>query len=132
MQQEVNLPADILQLLCCPVCKTHLSLIGNEFVCPNRDCANHYPVVDGIPVLINESNSVFHIADYLHHDGQALGRSDQLKSALEKITPSLGKNIVAKQNYAEFARLLSGQSDKPKVLVIGGRVVGQGMEYRRP
>lgn len=43
--------------------------------------------------------------------------------------PGISMNIKCKENYKKFAQLLLGQSNVPKILVIGGRIVGQGMEY---
>ncbi|MDR3070098.1 MAG: Trm112 family protein [Propionibacteriaceae bacterium] len=48
------LPADILEILVCPVCHAPFALDveAGELVCTNGECALAYPVKEGIPVLI--------------------------------------------------------------------------------
>ena len=53
--------ADESQLFACPRCKFKLDQL--DLSC--GICGNTYPRVDGIPVLIDERNSVFRIDDYL-------------------------------------------------------------------
>lgn len=47
----------------CPVHKTEF---GENFHCPK--CDMHYPVINDIPVLLNEANSVFRLSDYCSQD----------------------------------------------------------------
>lgn len=43
---------EILEILCCPACKSDLKDIENWLVC--QGCGLKYPVEDGIPILIVE------------------------------------------------------------------------------
>lgn len=84
--------------------------------------------MDGVPILINEANSIFTIASHLNRQ-RVYFRDD--KSALHAIAtrlPRIGKNWKAAENYKQFASLLQCQGNKPLVLVLGGGVLGMGME----
>ncbi len=52
------IPADLLELLACPVCDSHprLALAGECLRCP--ECRRQYPVEDGIPNLLPEAGRV--------------------------------------------------------------------------
>ncbi len=55
--------AALIDLLRCPCArKGPLRVAGAGLVC---QCGENFPVVDGVPVLINDSNSVFARSDYL-------------------------------------------------------------------
>lgn len=43
---------DILQILCCPACKSDLIEVDDFLVC--QGCGLRYPVEDGIPILLVE------------------------------------------------------------------------------
>ncbi|MBI4341797.1 MAG: Trm112 family protein [Candidatus Omnitrophica bacterium] len=42
----------LLELLACPACRTKVTLEGERLVC--AQCGRHYPVRDGIPVMLVE------------------------------------------------------------------------------
>lgn len=47
------LEAGLLEILACPACRAPLREEGEELVCTDSSgCALHYPVRDGIPVLL--------------------------------------------------------------------------------
>jgi len=41
----------LLALLACPACQGDVELKDNKIVC--KQCKREYPIVDGIPVLLN-------------------------------------------------------------------------------
>lgn len=43
---------NLLALLSCPACQGDVELKDNQIVC--KSCERHYPIVDGIPVLLAE------------------------------------------------------------------------------
>jgi uncharacterized protein len=43
---------ELLAILACPVCKTSVTLEGEAIVC--AQCRRHYPIKDGIPVMLVE------------------------------------------------------------------------------
>ena len=118
------------QLLCCPVCRGTLQLGGDRFVCLDAGCATGFPLVDGIPILINERTSVFSIQDFLTQRQTFFTDSGKgaLRKTLRRLVPGNSLNVKARTNYAAFARVLLAESATPRVLVIGGSIVGEGME----
>ena len=52
--------------LVCPRCRSALlaSSDTSHLICSGATCGRAFPVVDGTPVLINDENSVFAIADF--------------------------------------------------------------------
>lgn len=124
------LSENIGKLLCCPVCKSKIERSGEQFLCTASECGKQYPVVDGIPVLINEDSSVFLINDFVSRRQTTLDfeTSKGIKGFLVRTMPCIGKNLTGKENYEKFVGLLAKQSSNPKVLVLGSGIVGSGME----
>lgn len=52
-----------------------------------------------------------------------------LKSIVAFITPTRSLNIVSSRNIAHLGALVTSNHDRPKILVVGGRIVGQGMKH---
>jgi uncharacterized protein YbaR (Trm112 family)/SAM-dependent methyltransferase len=120
--------------LCCPVCKTDLVETNAATLSCNK-CQKTYPVFNGAPVLINEAESVFAIADITRTAETSKPVSGRIKSsilrllhALQKLSPGISLNLKAKKNYKAFSDLVIKQSTAPVVLVIGGHELGDGME----
>ena len=64
---QTDLAEAVLRRLCCPVCRAPLRSGGKCLTCADPQCGSAFPVVDGIPVLINEANSLFRIDDFVQH-----------------------------------------------------------------
>ena len=112
----------------CPVCYHRLLIETDSFICKNPDCGKIYPVVDEIPVLINESNSVFTIRDFVEQRNTTFKDESYLYKIFRKIIPSSGNNIKAKSNYQKLFLSLKKQSSNPRVLILGGSILGDGIE----
>ena len=104
------LSPDLLSRLRCPVCRGALA----DLTC--RGCGRSYPKAGDVPVLLVEAVSVFRAADIVPERTR--------KPGLGRFLPELGDNLKAAGNYRRFASLLGGR----RVLVVGGRVLGEGME----
>ena len=113
----------------CPVCYHRLKIENESLKCENPGCRNIYPVVNDIPVLINESNSVFFIKDFVEQLKTTFGdeRSKIIK-ALRKLTPNISTNIKAKKNYRKILTYIEKRSQNAKVLILGGSIMGEGMK----
>ena len=82
-----------------------------------------------VPVLINNDESLFSREDFVARRNIAFDpRRARFKEWVDNVLPTLGTNRKAKQNYRLLARLLLARSPAPIVLVIGGRVLGEGMQ----
>ena len=117
-----------LAALRCPVCRAELVDHGGQLQCADGGCASEFPVVDGIPVLINEARSVFAIQDFVGKRSTFFAPRTRIQRSLSRIFPTISLNLAAKNNYARYARLLLAHSKHPLVLVLGGSVSGRGME----
>ena len=116
-------------LLRCPVCKGPLRIQPAECCCLDPACGRCYPVINDVPVLINEGNSVFSIEDFLSQRNTFF----QLKPSraarfLDRVMPPISVNLVSRDNYRRLAELLARETDAPQLLILGGSVVGQGMQ----
>ena len=118
----------ITDLLQCPVCRNADVLLGKNAVCQSPTCGAIFPVVDDVPVLINEANSVFLISDFV--DKQRTTQDIEPGSAkrlIKTLIPSISLNLKAKANFVKFAELLVEKNPNPTVLVIGGSTEGSGV-----
>ncbi|PIG94124.1 methyltransferase domain-containing protein [Gloeocapsopsis sp. IPPAS B-1203] len=124
----LKLTEDTQKLLQCPVCKSKLTLSDRSFKCKNFQCKSEFPIIDGIPILIDDSDSVFAIADFINTESIKLKPKSKQERILINLIPSIGENLKGKQNYKKFAQMLLQQNMKSRVLVIGGSVLGEGMD----
>ena len=120
---------DIFNDLHCPNCLSKLIETEKIFKCQNSNCFKEFPVVDGIPILIDESKSIFHISDFLDKQTTTFDlQENNIKTLIKNIIPSISINIKAKSNYNRLLTLLLKNNRQVKVLVIGGSILGEGIE----
>jgi len=123
------LKKEIFKELRCPKCLGQLVEVENLLSCQNTSCLKKYPIVNDIPILINEEASVFNIQDFLDHKATTFTlKESKLNSLAKKIIPEISSNIKAKANFKKLLSLILGKTPQPKVLIIGGSIVGEGIE----
>ncbi|PYX67349.1 MAG: methyltransferase type 11, partial [Acidobacteria bacterium] len=116
-------------LLRCPNCRSGLIFQSGCLCCASRLCGMQFPVVDGVPVLINDHNSLFAREDFVAGKNTTFDLSRRrFVRRLDRLLPTLGRNVKAKRNYQAFAELLLKPSSNPVVLIIGGSILGCGLE----
>ena len=123
---------DLLDVISCPYCGGNLKLLTiNKLICDDFNCSKEYPIVSEIPILINEDKSIFKICDftkqektYFKYDAKKL----HIYEIIKKYLPSISHNLAAKLNLRKFEMLIFNDSSKPRILVIGGGIVGEGMK----
>jgi SAM-dependent methyltransferase len=109
----------------CPICKSPLQTVGEQWHCTK---AQHvFPLVDDIPVLLNEENSVFRVVEFTNKQDTFFPSQSGAKKALQSVLPSLSNNILARRNYARLAQMVRA-IPHATVLVVGGGIIGNGME----
>jgi uncharacterized protein YbaR (Trm112 family)/SAM-dependent methyltransferase len=115
----------------CPVCRNGLVASESTLVCVATACGATFPIVDGIPVLINEGASLFTISDVVaSRDPGGIPPSPSWKQRLAAALPPLGKNYRAPENFVLLHDELRARPGAMKrVLVIGGGILGLGMEH---
>jgi len=117
----------VRDLLRCPACKGPLDRAEDALVCGRATCAKRFPVVNGVPVLINDDASVFSVADFVAmRDTTFRLRENRLKAALARWMPDISRNVKALENYDHLVRLALERSPRPRILVLGASILGVG------
>jgi SAM-dependent methyltransferase len=81
-----------------------------------------------IPVLIDEDHSVFSIDTFVRQQPTFFRESGPVATLLKRFVPQLGANRRSKPNYTSLRDRLLTASRRPRVLVLGGSILGHGME----
>ena len=90
MQSDIRVSETVQALLRCPVCHAKVRNSDGEFVCLNPECDIHFPVVDGIPILLNEHSSIFLFDNFVSGRGTYFrnARENKLKKIAHRFAPS--------------------------------------------
>ena len=108
----------------CPADKNILIQQGDRLTC--TDCKRQFPIVRGIPVLINDSASVFRVSDYQTQDayqgasgyGGTLDTSTGLRKAYHRFARRLNYAPMPGGDF-DFLSPILAENPQAKVLVIG-------------
>jgi SAM-dependent methyltransferase len=88
-----------------------------------------FPVVAGIPVLIDERSSVFTTDTFLTQPPGPARTRARLRTLARSLLPSISHNLAANRNFERLLiELENDQVQAPLVLVIGGASPGNGVE----
>lgn len=124
----LKLSENTLNRLECPICRSPIRI--TEFVssCCNTECGMQYPIIGGVPVIINDATSVFSIDDFLKGDSTFFKKESVITRLLKRLIPSISYNLASKNNYRELKSLLLGYRlpHRPRILVLGGSIIGDG------
>lgn len=118
----------IAEILICPACGRKINF-ADKIICNN--CNTIYPLVEGIPILINENNSLFSIEQFIKKENTTVNlnmhKRIRIRKMLTKLLPSITKNFKAKANFTKFRNFLNKAGENPVVLIIGGGALGVGI-----
>lgn len=123
---------DLRSILRCPRCGARLAFLSDQVSCLDKMCVysrQAFPVIGGQPVLIDFADSVFQRSNYKMGNGSAFSRDLtrlRLRSRLHRFVD--GGNHVAPKNCDSFLAELKRNSERPRILVIGGGVIGLGAD----
>ena len=120
------LKPDVFEILVCPRCKGRLDPDDGGLDCAR--CEIKYPIVDGVPVLIDDTKSLFSIADFIEGRPTTYGTPSRLGRLARRVVPSISVNLRSRQNFKTFFDGVRARGPHPRVLVIGGAVEGKGMD----
>lgn len=125
MKQSIS--SFIFETIRCPTCRSKVHITDKIIQCLEASCGLSYPVIEGIPILIN-SNSLFTTDDFINHKNTYFKplKSRPLDKLLDFILPDISANPVADKNLTALSALLFQQAPHPNVLIVGGSIPGQG------
>jgi len=130
--QSSQLSRSTRERLRCPACRAKLEIGDEHYLCTTPECGARFPVVNGVPVLLNEGASIFTADDFVRrHDTTfhlQLSSRERLLHGLLDLLPSISSSVGAKRNYGQFGDSLLKDTPAPKVLIVGGSILGEGME----
>jgi SAM-dependent methyltransferase len=116
--------------LACPSCGGRLS-VADDLRCLRSDCGAAFAVEDGVPILLAEGQGVFGTEDVIEHFRRVgrlrVDRPGRVEMLL-RFLPGLTGSPVSKRNFARFGTELLASAERPRVLVVGGGKLGEGME----
>src|SRR2546425_3309936 len=97
---DIKLSETVQQMLCCPICKARLVLYDEHYQCKNSGCNFFFPIINGIPILIDEDNSVFSIDDFINqHNSTFFSSQTKLVQTVNRFLPDIFRNIKGRENY---------------------------------
>ena len=126
----MNLPDSVKHDLLCPTCKAALQPDGgNSLRCTSPECATRYPIVDGCPILINESNSVFTIDAYKRREvttmdlrdtpAKKMGIGQKARRWISAHIPPITRSVSDFSSNDALDEMAAELKYPPKVLVVG-------------
>jgi SAM-dependent methyltransferase/uncharacterized protein YbaR (Trm112 family) len=125
-----------LEILCCPRHGGRLVRTSGGLVCEcaGSDQATSYPFADGMPILIDFEQSIFDREETIANAAKSPVERPQYRGPLRVVKRMLSPRKTSTRSNVSI--LLSHLADQraPRVLVVGGGSVGQGMEplYENP
>ena len=122
------LPQGVRECLACPVCQGLLELATDGLVCSNERCRAKFATVDGIPILINQRQSLFDVATFVQKAPTFFKPAGSLRRCVSKLIPRFDANVTACANFRRFRDQLHRRAERPRALVLGGSILGKGME----
>lgn len=128
MQGNSRITESIGTALRCPVCRSSLVRSEDELACGHEPCSKRFPIVNGVPILINEARSAFAISDFVGGEPTTFRRQPALERIFARFIPEITANTRAPRNYKRFTQLLLERRARPVVLVVGCGELGRGME----
>jgi SAM-dependent methyltransferase len=124
---QPTLICQLLPILRSPATGEALQPDGNQL--RSVGGAETFPVVNGIPVLIDDGRSAFSTQAFINPPTARSRLSATLRRLSKAVVPDLTRNFVAADNYRRLLAELNRSEDAPKlVLVIGGATAGEGFE----
>jgi len=102
----------------CPSCYSDLEITETLCVCKN---GHSYPVVRGVPILIDRERSIFDPSEIAKSIGTPTSRV-----GVRRLLPVMSNNLAAKGNFRAFREAVLLVDTHPLVLNIGGGEGGVG------
>ena len=117
-----------LSLLACPICGSDLKFSDSKLTCLDLNCGRGFPVTGNIPFLTPEANADLGNNSEVSNERPRLKSSSFLKKAIKTITPGRSLNFVPHKNFQRFFQILMTKFESPRLLILGGAELGNGLE----
>jgi SAM-dependent methyltransferase len=111
-------------LLRCPACRGELAGDETGFLC-HGNCRRRYPLMNCVPILIDEERSVFTIDTFVREQATFFPKRGRLFRLLRSLVPATSAKPKTKRNLARLRELLGRTR---RVLIVGGSIRGLGIE----
>ena len=132
---------NLASIVRCPRCKSNIlesqppsrqsEAAERRIYCSNARCdyaSRGFTFADGRPVLIDFDASIFDADAYSYGGSKSvLPRNDTgtgIRTILRRAI--IGRNYKAREFCSEMLRILKRNSDRPKLLIVGGGAIGEG------
>ena len=121
----MKISSELQHKLLCPITKSKLKKSGDSLK-SSSDSSVCYTIINGIPILINDAESLFSIEDFQKKVDTTWDlKPNKIKKIIRSLAPGIGLNIKAKKNYQKLCAMLPSDA---KILVVGGSIKGEGMD----
>src|SRR5437868_14962518 len=106
MLTQIKLSEAVQQSLRCPSCKAKLELRSEkQYQCENPECGFLFPIINGIPILIDEDRSIFSIDDFVNQRNTTFYFSEnKCERAVRRFVPQIIRNIKGRENYSKLEK----------------------------
>lgn len=112
----------------CPVCKSiKLDFQLNKIFCKNRLCNSSFEIIEKVPVLVDFKKSVLNKDAFIDNKGDSPIERNNLKFLKNIKSFFIGDSTITKNNIELILSLLS-ELQNPKILIVGGGSIGNGIE----
>lgn len=120
----------ISQKLICPKCRKQLLESDNEFLCLLETCGAKFPIVNGVPVIIDDEESIFSIDDVIKHNTYfpIKSRKSKLYETLISLIPNITSNTASRRVLRRFYDILKNDTlTPPQILIVGSYLGAPGI-----
>ncbi len=112
---------DLVEKLICPNCQNKLSYLNKtNFQCINIRCGKIFPIINNVPILIDENTSIFSIEEIKNSNFP--NSPKHIKNFIFRFFPSISNNLSSNKNFEMLDKLISNRIN-PKILIIGGATI---------
>lgn len=133
MDRGLKTPAWSMSALACPACGTALNARPTgPWICSKPSCGIAFPLVEGVPILIHDADSVFRIEDYTSRrttyftPEDYAPRQSWLSRLAKRFPPPEIKR--ARSFFPRLADRIASTTVEPRILLIGAGGLGPGLE----
>jgi SAM-dependent methyltransferase len=123
---ELRIDDQTLSILRCPNCMSRMRHTLDAFHC--KSCLSAYPISNGTPVLVVASKSLFDIETFTDQDPTFFRPVGRARELVSRWLPDVTMNVSANRVFSRMLDRLVTATTRPRVLVIGGGVIGSGMD----